>query len=295
MLIQEKWSCDMLSRVCREPGDMLFADIYTKLRSKAEQIVGFAEPSKLFLQKNEYPLPYLYPCNNYMDAILSNGVVRSALQSFSDKYCKKQIQDIKLKGQLVSRSNYPNLYEILQSCYTSLDVEEFPEVYITNQLKGINALSVEIDNKPSILISRKAVISLSDGELKFMIGHELGHILQGNLFCHTIKGVLDNIHNKSDVLGAVVSDMIEIPLNEWYRCSEFTSDRAGLICCRNMEYVYQIMGRIKASESRSMAPEFMELYKIHPLIDKRRDELFKFYISTFNNDIPDIGMDYNSI
>lgn len=274
---------------------MFLDEGYTKLKSKAERFVKSVEISEFLSSSKKVSLPYLYPCNNYMDAILSNGIVRSALQSFSDKYCKKQIQNIKLKGQLVSRSNYPNLYEILQSCYTSLDVEEFPEVYITNQLKGINALSVEIDNKPSILISRKAVISLSDGELKFMIGHELGHILQGNLFCHTIKGVLDNLKNKSEILGHVVFDLIDVPLNQWYRCAEYTADRAGLICCRNMEYVYQIMGRIKASESRSMAPEFMELYKIHPLIDKRRDELFKFYISTFNNDIPDIGMDYNSI
>lgn len=276
MLIQEKWSCDMLSRVCREPGDMLFADIYTKLRSKAEQIVGFAEPSKLFLQKNGYTLPYLYPCNNYMDAILSNGVVRSALQSFSDKYCKKQIQNIKLKGQLVSRSNYPNLYEILQSCYTSLDVEEFPEVYITNQLKGINALSVEIDNKPSILISRKAVISLSDGELKFMIGHELGHILQGNLFCHTIKGVLDNLKNKSEILGHVVFDLIDVPLNQWYRCAEYTADRAGYICCGNLKYINSLFNKTFEIKHKTCYNNYMELYRQHPLVYSRISEVRKF-------------------
>lgn len=79
-------------------------------------------------------------------------------------------------------------------------MEEIPEVYITNQLKGINALSVGTDSAPIIPISRKTVISLSDGELKFMIGHELGYILQKNLMCHTIKGLFDNLNSKSEIL-----------------------------------------------------------------------------------------------
>ena len=70
-----------------------------------------------------------------------------------------------------------------------------------------------------------------------MIGHELGHILQKNLICHTIKGLLDNLNSKSEILGPIVSDLIEVPLNQWYRCSEYTADRAGLMCTRNIKFI----------------------------------------------------------
>lgn len=256
---------------------MPIAEEYNKLKSKALQIVKSVKTSKLLSYKKEVPLPYAYPCDNYMDSILSNGLVRKTLQLFVDKYCKEQIQNIKSTGQLVSQANYPHFYDILQSCYKVLSVKEIPEVYITNQLKGINALSVGTDNAPIILISRKVVISLSDGELKFMIGHELGHILQKNLMCHTIKGLLDNINSKSEIIGPIVSDIIDIPLNQWYRCAEYTADRAGLICCSDIKYVYLIMSRLKIFTRESIAPNLMELYKIHPLIGKRIIKLEEYY------------------
>lgn len=99
-----------------------------------------------------------------------------------------------------------------------MNIDEVPEVYVTNQLKGINALSVGTDDAPIILISRKAMISLSDGELKFMIGHELGHIFQKNLMCHTIKGLLDKLNSKSEILGPIVSDLIDVSLKMVQMC-----------------------------------------------------------------------------
>ena len=254
---------------------MPFAEGYNKLKSKAKQIVESVKTSK-----KDTPLPYAYPCDNYMDSILSNGLVRKTLQLFADKYCKEQIQKIKSTGQLVSKTNYPQFYDILQSCYKSLSVEEIPEVYITNQLKGINALSIGSDSAPIILISRKAVISLSDGELKFMIGHELGHILQKNLMCHTIKGLLDNLNSKSEILGPIVSDLIDVPLNQWYRCAEYTADRAGFICAGNIKFVESIFQKVICNKTSSVLDEYYELGYSHPNIKKRINEMMLYYKSS---------------
>lgn len=251
---------------------------YNKLKSKAEQIAKSVQTSKLFSQKKEALPPYAYLCNNYMNSILLNGLVRKTLQLFVDKYCKEQIRNIKYTGQLVSQANYPHFYDILQSCYTALNVKEIPEVYITNQLKGINALSVGTDSSPIILISRKAVIILSDGELKFMIGHELGHILQKNLMCHTIKGLLDNLSNKSEILGPIVSDLIDVPLNQWYRCAEYTADRAGLICAENISNIkslFRKLGNTNIKETNQIA-RYFELSNIHPTYNNRLNQLEQF-------------------
>lgn len=259
---------------------MPFAEGYNKLKIKAEQIVKSVKTSKFLSQKKDAPLPYAYPCDNYLDSILSNGLVRKTLQLFADKYCKKQIQNIKSTGQLVGNSNYPYFYDILQSCYKSLNIEEEPEVYVTNQLKGINALSVGTDNAPIILISRKAIISLSDGELKFMIGHELGHILQKNLMCHTIKGLLDNLSSKSEILGPIVSDLIDVPLNQWYRCAEYTADRAGFICIKNITHIRSLFERLcntTIKETNQIA-RYFELSNIHPMYNNRINQLEQFIL-----------------
>ena len=251
---------------------------YRKLKSRAERILDSVKVPETLTKKKEAPLPYAYPCDNYMDSILSNGLVRKTLQVFVDKYCKEQILDIKKTGQLADESNCPRFYSILKDCYSSLSVCEIPEVYITSQLKGINALSVGTDSAPVILISRKAVISLSEGELKFMIGHELGHILQKNLMCHTIKGLLDNLNSKSEILGPIVSDMVDMPLNQWYRCAEYTADRAGLICAGSIEHAKSLFERLSVSLSRepSQVSMYIELSNMHPMYSSRFDELKKY-------------------
>lgn len=205
------------------------------LKCKVDKALGYMKSQTFLSQKKDTLLSYAYPCDNYMDSILLNGLVRKSLQVFADKYCKEQIQKIKSTGQLVSKANYPQFNDILQSRYKSLNNDEVPEVYVTNQLKGINALSVGTDDAPIILISRKTVISLSHGELKFMIGHKLGHILQKNLMYHTIKGLLDNLNSKSEIIGPIVSDyLIDATLNQWNICTEYTADRAGLICAKGI-------------------------------------------------------------
>lgn len=246
------------------------------LKCKVDKALGYMKRQTFLSQKKDTLLSYAYPCDNYMDSILSNGLVRKTLQLFADKYCKEQIQKIKSTGQLVSKANYPRFHDILQSCYKSLNVEEIPEVYITNQLKGINALSVGSDSAPIILISRKAVISLFDGELKFMIGHELGHILQKNLMCHTIKGLLDNLNSKSEILGPIVSDLIDVPLNQWYRCAEYTADRAGYLCCRDCEQIYTLFSKLFERESIVGHQSYIELFQQHPFIQSRLDNINEF-------------------
>lgn len=246
------------------------------LKCKVDKALGYMKRQTYLSQKKDTLLSYAYPCDNYMDSILSNGLVRKTLQLFADKYCKEQIQKIKSTGQLVSKANYPRFHDILQSCYKSLNVEEIPEVYITNQLKGINALSVGSESAPIILISRKAVISLFDGELKFMIGHELGHILQKNLMCHTIKGLLDNLNSKSEILGPIVSDLIDVPLNQWYRCAEYTADRAGYLCCRDCEQIYTLFSKLFERESIVGHQSYIELFQQHPFIQSRLDNIYEF-------------------
>ena len=54
--------------------------------------------------------------------------------------------------------------------------------------QGINALSIDNNGSPLILMSKKSTVFLSDRELQFLLGHELGHIASENLICHTVKG-----------------------------------------------------------------------------------------------------------
>ncbi len=43
------------------------------------------------------------------------------------------------------------------------------------------------------------------------------------------------------MISDLVSSLIEVPINYWHRCSEITADRAGLICCCNLQTAQRIL------------------------------------------------------
>lgn len=232
--------------------------------------------------KTENKLPFAYPCDNYIETILSIPRVKRTLESIVNKFYGHQIESIKKEGVPVTSITYPRLCNTIKECCNSLNIEQLPKVILTQRIQGINALSVGNDTEPMILLSMKSAISLPEGELKFLIGHELGHILQKNLICHTVSGLLFNLKQKSEILGTMIADLIEMPLKEWCRCNEYTADRAGLICCKDMSHVYSLMERVKRYERKSMAPRLMVLYKDHPFIDNRLKMLIKYELEMIN-------------
>lgn len=249
----------------------MFQSGFSNLETFQDKLTNFLEGNSFFKIKNE--LPFAYPCESYLETILSIPRVKSTLESIVNDYYGHQIENIKKEGVPVTSTAYPRLYNTIKECCKCLDVYQQPEVILTRRIQGINALSVGSDSKPMILLSLKSAICLPEGELKFLIGHELGHILQKNMICHTVSGLLFNLKQKSEILGTMIADLIEIPLKEWCRSSEYTADRAGLICCKDMEYVYSLMAKVKRYEHQSMAPQLMELYKDHPFINKRMEVL----------------------
>ena len=96
--------------------------------------------------------------------------------------------------------------------------------------------------------------------------------------CHTIKGVLDNLNNKSEILGPIVSDLIDVTLSQWYRCAEYTADRAGLICTKSILHIKSLFTRLcntNIKETDQIA-RYFELNNIHPMYNSRLNQLEQF-------------------
>src|SRR5450631_935520 len=90
-----------------------------------------------------------------------------------------------------SEEQFPNLYhDMLDGCYI-LDLPKVPELFIT-QNPLVNAMTLGTD-KPFIVITTGMVDLFDAEEMRFAIGHELGHVLSGHSVYRTMLFHLINL------------------------------------------------------------------------------------------------------
>lgn len=251
------------------------------VRNIGRFVDGFANSSATFdvpvQGKNTVVRPsYLLEEDNYIDTIINNPITRASLRHIADKYYTSSVEQVLQTSTLVTSSSYPSLHQIIDKCSRSLSLRDIPEVYVTSKLQGINALSLEVKKKSFVLVSRQATVSLSESDQCFLIGHELGHHQQGNLVCHTVNGLLNNINAKSEIFGLLISDAIEVPMKRWCRLSEFNADRAGLVCCKDINAVKQLFVKLGMIENPTSFNLYQETSEDHPLLSTRYNELKSF-------------------
>jgi hypothetical protein len=83
-----------------------------------------------------------------------------------------------------STEQFPHLHELLLDGSAILDLPEVPELFIS-QMPIPNAMALGSD-KPFIVITT-GMVDLMDGEeMRFVIGHELGHVLSGHAVYRTM-------------------------------------------------------------------------------------------------------------
>jgi len=158
----------------------------------------------------------------------------SVLKAISSAIGERSIRLLYLASATrVSPRQYPDIHEMLNECATTLDLQPVPEMFI-EQDPSPSAMSIGLD-KPIIVIST-GMLQLTDDEgLRFIIGHEVGHVLSGHAVYRTMLLALINVAATIAWLpiGAWSIRAIILGLNEWFRKSELSCDRAGLLCSQD--------------------------------------------------------------
>ena len=128
-----------------------------------------------------------------------------------------------------SQEQFPHLYELLLDGSSILDLPAVPELYIT-QDPIPNAMTLGSD-KPFIVITTGMVDLYDAEEMRWVIGHELGHVLSGHAVYRTMLFHLTRLATRLAwfAIGYIGLRVIIAGLEEWYRKSELSCDRAGVL------------------------------------------------------------------
>jgi Zn-dependent protease with chaperone function len=132
----------------------------------------------------------------------------------------------------VGPTQFPRLNALYTDVLTSLDWAERPELFVS-QTPFVNAGAFGMD-KPFIVVNSGALRLLDDDELRALLGHELGHVMSGHALYRTILILILNVGFTSlPLLAGIALLPIRIGLLEWYRKSELSSDRAGVLATQD--------------------------------------------------------------
>ena len=132
----------------------------------------------------------------------------------------------------VTKENYPKIYQYLEDACRILDLKKVPDLYISWDY-SINACTIGAEN-PIIILNSGLIDLCKDDEIMFIIGHECGHIKSNHMLYHMMAGIINTIID-SIPGGTLLAGGIQFALYYWNRMSEFTADRAGLLCCQNQD------------------------------------------------------------
>jgi len=134
-----------------------------------------------------------------------------------------------------SEQQFPHIHEMLRDGAYILDLPTVPELYIS-QNPLINAMALGSD-RPFIVITTGMVDLYDAEELRWVIGHELGHVLSGHAVYRTMLFHLIRLAARIAwmPIGYIGLRAIIWGLEEWYRKSELSCDRAGLLAGQDVE------------------------------------------------------------
>ncbi len=150
----------------------------------------------------------------------------------------------------VTSQMFPEIHQILIHVCETIHLRPVPDLYIT-QDPIINAFTVGSEN-PIIVLNTKTVECLTEKELKFIIGHEVGHIKSQHMLYHMLASILlpsigDFVGKMTLGIGAILTEPLQLALLTWQRKSEFTSDRAGLLACQDRDAAITAFMKIAGS------------------------------------------------
>ncbi len=152
-------------------------------------------------------------------------IIKQAVTDDDDSYWRSEMEGHSFKIDEKLLNHY---YTICHEVKEKLHFDEPIDFYITGD-SSVNAFSVAAEGgKPHIVNLNSAIVELmTDEELKFVIGHELGHLInKDTALLRLINFVFPG--------GANIPITLQYKIRLWQQLSELTADRYGFLATNNL-------------------------------------------------------------
>ena len=184
---------------------------------------------------------------------------------------QRQHRVLMQRAMQVTADRTPDLYRLAAECKEALEPGEISLYVVPEQV--LNAYTFGISDQKGIVLYNQLFKVMDRDELKFVVGHEMGHAALGHAWLNTLLGGMAGV--PMGFGGAVV---LTLAFRWWNRACEYSADRAGLLACGNPNKAISALIKLVAQNTRS--PQ--ELQQALALIDKEDDSVFRQLANTLS-------------
>lgn len=96
--------------------------------------------------------------------------------------------------------------------------------------RGLNAYTFGLSSPKVIVLHAPLLQVMEEDEIRFIIGHELGHVRLGHTWLNSLVGGIAGIPSPF-----ALSAFLAMVFLWWNRACEHSADRAGLLACGNVD------------------------------------------------------------
>ena len=177
----------------------------------------------------------------------------------------------------VSERQFPHIYALVRDGAYILDLPDVPDVFVL-QSPIVNAMAIGRD-RPFIVITTGMVNLYDEEELRWVVGHELGHVLSGHAVYRTMLLLLIQFAARIAWMPIAFIGLRAIiwGLEEWFRKSELSCDRAGLLAGQDVDAARRALMKLSGGSHLSeLNPDaFREQAREYDAVPDLRDSVLK--------------------
>ncbi len=260
-------------------------------------------PLKLSLNDYEYPSDREGRSQLNKQREIQN-MVRDYIKEYAEPYLNGQLNGMGVK---VSSRQLPELYGLVKELASILDIIT-PQIFI-QQDPYLKASTYGTEEQNTIIISHSLYEQFNESQLAFILGHEMGHIKSQHVFYLNMFNYIKNNNT-----GNLFTRPMQMEILKWQRSTEVTADRAGLICCQDIDDVSLALltlaaGSIRLAEKIDLEEyiesqllsleynpvgQFSEANSTHNYIPIRLRHLREFYHSKQYRTLVEADIELNS-
>jgi Zn-dependent protease with chaperone function len=203
--------------------------------------------------------------------------------AISYQISKSQYRQIVRAGTPISWEQTPELAKLAQACVQKLKPGQV-QLFVLES-RQLNAFTFGFSNPKTVVLYSPMLQVMDADELKFVIGHELGHVGLGHAWLNTLLGGMAGV--PTTFAGAIV---LTLAFRWWNRACEYSADRAGLLACGSLNKAVSALAQLAVGDIRNQA-ELQQALKLleaqdhdlenvlgetlstHPMLIKRIKEL----------------------